>query len=62
MKDLLKKYKKSLIAALFALFAAIGVFAVNGDVSQFTKVIEAFTSNEVTNSAQVLEDALKESE
>lgn len=60
MKDLLKRYKKSLIASALVLLTAIAVFFTNGDVSQFIKVVDAFQTGEISNTSQVLEDALKD--
>ena len=62
MKDLLKRYKKSLIASALVLLTAIAVFFTNGDVSQFIKVVDAFQTGEISNTSQVLEDALKAEE
>lgn len=60
MKDLLKRYKKSLIASVLVLLTAVALFFTNGDVSQFIKVVDAFQTGEISNTSQVLEDALKD--
>lgn len=59
MKDLLNKYKKRLIASALVLLTATAIFFTNGDVSQFIKVVDAFQTGEISNTSQVLEDALK---
>lgn len=56
MKDLLKKYKKRLIAGVAVVLLAIGAY-FSGAPIDWGKVASDAASGEITDTAQKLEDA-----